>query len=363
MLESIALGVLSALHQLNAMAVIGAFTLLLLALFGAALAAIGRGRGEEFYRGAPTLLTTLGILGTFLGIAIGLLEFDVRDIEYSIPVLLDGLKLAFVTSIIGILFGAILRLVLLLGTDNAETTQPTETGANAGQAQLAALERLIALGEHQTEGARAQLAATRALEQRLERLDTDLIQTLESHHAQLLGQLDDFARRLGEMGSRQLIEALEGAIRDFNDKLGVQFGENFRRLDDSVGKLLQWQEQYRQHMQVLGDQLDHAVGAVGQSQTALEALTHQAMQISRHVEDQETTMAGLRRETMELEALLSGIAELRDRAKEAFPAMDSRLKAMLENIENAVLSALEAQRRIAQATPTRGAALTAEARA
>ncbi|MBO8086206.1 MAG: hypothetical protein J7D61_09255 [Marichromatium sp.] len=361
MLESIALGVLSALHQLNAMAVIGAFTLLLVALFGAALAAIGRGRGEEFYHGAPTLLTTLGILGTFLGIAIGLLEFDVRDIEYSIPVLLDGLKLAFVTSIIGILLGAILRLVLLLGTDTPSAQMQSDAATKVERPELDALERLVALGEHQAEAARAQLAATQTLERRLEHLDHDLTQTLETHHAQLLGQLDDFARRLGEMGSRQLIEALEGAIRDFNDKLGVQFGENFRRLDDSVGKLLQWQEQYRQHMQALGDQLDHAVGAVGQSQTAIEALTRQAMQISRHVEDQETTMAGLRRETMELESLLSGIAELRDRAKEAFPAMDTRLKAMLENIENAVLSALEAQRRIAQSTPARGTALAAGA--
>lgn len=43
----------------------------------------------------------LGILGTFTGIIIGLLNFDTESIDTSIPVLLDGLKTAFITSIVG----------------------------------------------------------------------------------------------------------------------------------------------------------------------------------------------------------------------------------------------------------------------
>ena len=34
---------------------------------------------------APAFLTTLGILGTFTGIAFGLLEFDTNDIQKSLP--------------------------------------------------------------------------------------------------------------------------------------------------------------------------------------------------------------------------------------------------------------------------------------
>ena len=44
------------------------------------------------------LTTTLGIFGTFVGIFIGLLGFDVNDITSSVPQLLGGLKTAFLIS-------------------------------------------------------------------------------------------------------------------------------------------------------------------------------------------------------------------------------------------------------------------------
>lgn len=50
----------------------------------------------------PSMFTTIGILGTFGGIAYGLWYFDPEDIENSIPTLLKGLKTAFFASIFGI---------------------------------------------------------------------------------------------------------------------------------------------------------------------------------------------------------------------------------------------------------------------
>lgn len=51
----------------------------------------------------PQIFATIGILGTFVGIAYGLASFDVKHIEESIPTLLDGLRTAFYASIAGIL--------------------------------------------------------------------------------------------------------------------------------------------------------------------------------------------------------------------------------------------------------------------
>ena len=56
------------------------------------------------FESIPTVFTTLGVFGTFIGIAIGLIDFDVQHITQSIPTLLAGLKIAFFTSIIGIFF-------------------------------------------------------------------------------------------------------------------------------------------------------------------------------------------------------------------------------------------------------------------
>jgi len=49
----------------------------------------------------PSLVSTLGVLGTFLGITLGLLFFDTKDLTSSIPLLLNGLKTAFFTSLAG----------------------------------------------------------------------------------------------------------------------------------------------------------------------------------------------------------------------------------------------------------------------
>ena len=56
-------------------------------------------RGEHIdYKG---MIVSTGILGTFFGIVLGLWNFDTSDIVSSVPLLLDGLKLAFLTSIFG----------------------------------------------------------------------------------------------------------------------------------------------------------------------------------------------------------------------------------------------------------------------
>lgn len=56
----------------------------------------------------PSLISTLGVLGTFLGITLGLLFFDTSKLSDSIPLLLDGLKTAFFTSLTGMIGSLIL---------------------------------------------------------------------------------------------------------------------------------------------------------------------------------------------------------------------------------------------------------------
>lgn len=56
---------------------------------------------REFIEMIPSLVSTAGVLGTFLGITLGLLFFETKDLGSSIPLLLDGLKTAFFTSLAG----------------------------------------------------------------------------------------------------------------------------------------------------------------------------------------------------------------------------------------------------------------------
>lgn len=62
----------------------------------------------------PSMFITLGLLGTFLGITYGLINFntDPDYIKDSIKELLDGLKTAFYTSIFGIISSLIFKTVI-----------------------------------------------------------------------------------------------------------------------------------------------------------------------------------------------------------------------------------------------------------
>ena len=54
-----------------------------------------------FENDASQAFASLGVLGTFIGITFGLLFFDTHNLEKSVPALLDGMKSAFFTSIVG----------------------------------------------------------------------------------------------------------------------------------------------------------------------------------------------------------------------------------------------------------------------
>jgi len=67
-------------------------------------------RSQMVARSTPNLLVSIGILGTFVGIFVGLFDFDVQDIDSSIPPLLKGLTIAFTTSIIGMTFALLFKV-------------------------------------------------------------------------------------------------------------------------------------------------------------------------------------------------------------------------------------------------------------
>jgi gas vesicle protein len=87
------------------------FLWLLLGALLVAMLAARSGKATRFASYAPTLLTSLGILGTFVGIVVGLMDFNPQNIDGSIQGLLEGLKTAFTTSLAG-MGGAIIFRIL-----------------------------------------------------------------------------------------------------------------------------------------------------------------------------------------------------------------------------------------------------------
>ena len=197
---------------------------------------------EKAVESGPTILTTTGIFFTFLGIAIGLIEFDVSNIQASVPALLGGLKTAFLASVAGV--GGALTLKArhyIFGLPAKKKEEPA-TGATVDD---------LAEGLRRIHGALAgDSDATLVSQLKLMRQDSnDRLDALKKAQTEAL-------QVLSQMGSQALVEALRDVIKDFNARINEQFGENFRHLNEGVAKLLIWQEQHRQHVETMATRLD-----------------------------------------------------------------------------------------------------------
>ena len=91
----------------------------------------------------PSIISTLGVLGTFLGITRGLVSFNTATLDLSIPILLDGLKTAFFTSLLGMTGSLILNRIVSAKFDKEQKSSDIEKAArmiidamNANQREL-----------------------------------------------------------------------------------------------------------------------------------------------------------------------------------------------------------------------------------
>lgn len=74
----------------------------------------------------PSMISSLGVLGTFTGIALGLSYFDPKNITASIPELLEGLKTAFYTSLCGMTGSMLLTRFANVVLDDIEFMEDQE---------------------------------------------------------------------------------------------------------------------------------------------------------------------------------------------------------------------------------------------
>ena len=180
-----------------------------------------------------SIVTVIGVLGTFAGIAWGLLNFDTQNIEASVPLLLEGLKFAFLTSIIGIVGSICLKLSSLNERKKQAASEETYTGATIDD--LANILQEIHK-VHQAEGNETR-ETLRAIEKaltgdgdstvltQLQKLRT----TFSDKQDDLLHAFKEFATQMADNNTKALIEALESVMRDFNAKINEQFGDNFKQ--------------------------------------------------------------------------------------------------------------------------------------
>ncbi|WP_372614675.1 MotA/TolQ/ExbB proton channel family protein [Halomonas sp.] len=343
--------------------IIGAF---LLALYGYKA---DRMRGFAHY--APNLLPSLGILGTFIGIVIGLMHFDPNDIDGSITLLLAGLETAFMTSLLGmaaaITFKVVTTSFKFMQPGEVTGVGPEEVGPEdihaSLQAQSESLEKLrhaIAGDEDSSLVSQLKLLRTdnRDIGDKLgiinengkQQLDVMVELHKHSEHQSerfdrfaddLEQQLKDFADMLSRSATETVINALKEVIADFNKNLTEQFGENFKALDASVQKLVEWQENYRHQLEDMKAQYDQGVQAITQTEQSVAHISEKAGAIPETMEGLKTLLEATRHQLNELSNHLEAFKGMRDAAVEAVPTIREQVDSTVRDVSGAAQSASE----------------------
>jgi hypothetical protein len=270
----------------------------------------------------PTILTTLGIFATFLGIALGLSQFDANNIQASVPALLGGLKTAFWASVAGV-GGA---LLLKFRHQFFDRTVAEGTGEN-GEVTGADLARLLSGIQTALVGNEETSLITQI---KLTRSDTnDRLDALKAAQLQAL-------QELSKMGSQALVEALRDVIKDFNAKITEQFGDNFKALNAAVGQLLIWQERYRLHVENSEASLESLVTLMGKTADDYASLVSSAQSFSTVAQNLGEMLDALSTQKTELAELSRALAELLKEASGSLPAVQAKIIELAAQLSSAV---------------------------
>lgn len=311
----------------------GVFVLGLFWIYLRAHRAIKAGTDESFVDYAPSLLTSLGIFGTFLGIVIGLLNFDPQHIDGSIQQLLAGLKTAFITSIAGIAASITVKWEEVNRADRRQASGNSDTTlSEVGpqeiygvlNRQLSSMEGLQrAIGG---DGERSMVGQMQMLRTEVNDFRSKNQENNKEFQKELWNRLDAYAEMMSKSATEQVIEALKQVIVEFNQRLTEQFGDNFKRLDESVKKLVDWQAQYMVQLDEMSKQYALGVTAIDATSTAVQGIRAETARIPTDMATLAEVLSVNQHQVQELGRHLDAFVKMRDKAIEAVPEIKEQLE-------------------------------------
>ncbi|SHI05966.1 MotA/TolQ/ExbB proton channel family protein [Clostridium grantii] len=211
----------------------------------------------------PNIASSLGVLGTFIGIAIGLYNFNANDIDSSVPQLLDGMKTAFYTSIAGMLASIIMKSFEMHRIRAELSKEDSVNYEDSIEVAKIMIDVIKELNKNILENQSFMSDRFEKMDENSNRNQEKIINELKISNMdtsrkqdELINEFKTFASNMAELNSQSLIDALQEVIKDFNNKISEQFGENFKELNKAVGALLIWQDNYKEHIEITINQLE-----------------------------------------------------------------------------------------------------------
>ena len=291
------------------------------------------------YRGTgSTTLTSLGIAGTFIGILMGLQDFDFTNLQQGITVLLEGLKTAFYTSVTG------LGCAILFQTIAAPTAQRLgkansleKSGDDLTPGDFFDVIKELQINQQQQSESMSQLVRVMGGDG-----DSSLVtqmklsrQEFNDFRTDLKSDMQNFAEMLSKSATETIIQALKDVISDFNKNLTEQFGENFKRLNDAVFELVKWQDNYKYQLEVMQERFDQSIQVSRSLVTSTESVAENLKSIPESMEALEEIMEGLNEQIDELDRHLEAFVEMKNEAVQSIPQIQSHVTDLVNQISAA----------------------------
>lgn len=291
---------------------------------------------------APTILTTLGIFATFFAIALGLLRFDSVNIQESVPALLDSMKTAFWASVFGVGGALTFNFRRLI----EKTDYVDESDIN--QELLKELKGLrVENNQNVKELTKAKIDESE-LNQEFLREVKEL--RVENNHnlKELTKAQNDALDKISKSSSEELIKALQEVIKDFNAKINEQFGENFKQLNDAVSKLLIWQDQYKEYIDISTKSLTTLTqnvktfidqfGSVVENSSVItsnsETFINNAQSFKDIAEHLDVTLDNLNLQRLAIQSQIENLSKLVSKASNDLPKINDQILGIADTMQN-----------------------------
>ena len=284
------------------------------------------------------LSSTIGVLGTFIGIFIGLAGFDVNDMSTSVPKLLDGMKIAFATSIVGMAGAIYMKHSSLKNTkEEEEDIDDIVELFNAMIKESRVVNQTLLENQKNTEEIFNKINENwsnnqKELKEEIINLNNNTIAKQE----ELIKEFKKFGEEMAKSNSEALIEALNNVIKDFNNKISEQFGENFKELNEAVGALLVWQENYKQTIEITTEQLNKTFNSIKNVDISIEKIANNSVLIKENNENLNILLGKIDESQNIVTESIKSLVDVSNQAKESIPNIDKYFENTNIHIRNTV---------------------------
>ena len=273
----------------------------------------------------PSLLTSLGILGTFLGLMEGLTSVDFSNAEgtlTSIPVLLGGMRFAFATSVAGI------SCSLMFNMGNRIAS------GHAVRALTNFEEAFYELAMPRPLDADVQMICSRQdEEERMNRMaqtiGNQVAASLEMAMSHTMGPLNRSVDSFVKGATQEQAEAMRGIVNQFFTQMNASLSGQMTALSDTMNLVNQGQMQTQKNLQSTLNTTQTMTESARMMQLVSSEIAKSLREISQQLEaqtsEQEKRLASAQEASDQLAVQLTALSDSLARMQQAVDRLTGEL--------------------------------------